>query len=431
MKKHFYYLAVLAMFFTACKDSDEDRRSLDNKPRNPVEEQENTNNEQKVTKEIFSGYAQKGPFINGSSVTISELKPNLDQTGRTYFTTIANNSGSFELKNIELNSHYADLKVDGYYFNEISGKTSAGQMTLYAIVDVKDVNSANVNVLTHLEKPRVEYLVKQEKKSFSDAKKQAQREVLAIFGFEPTETSSETLDLTDNAALLAISCILQGYLSTGDMMELMAKIADDIRTDGLLSDTNLGSCLASNANALFLTKIRDNVEKKYTELKIATNIPNFESLIHQFLEKNPYKATSLVKFPEYGEFILYSPNLLAENNTEFSRNIWYPIAVEVPEGMTYRIAIRSNSTNFVFNELHDYPFGMAPTDDWIISSKGEVNSWVKDADGVGVDITLRSNGSGKLAEFGIQFWGTQKYTFKCYENGSSEPSYVKTITPSF
>ena len=44
---------------------------------------------------------------------------------------------------------------------------------------------------------------------------------------------------------------------------------------------------------------------------------------------------------------------------------------------------------------------------------------------------LKSSGSGKLAEFGIEFWGTQKYTFKCYENGSSEPTYVKVITPSF
>ena len=55
-----------------------------------------------VKKEIFTGYVQKGPFINGSTLTISELDENLNQTGRSYTTTIADNSGRFEQKQIEL-----------------------------------------------------------------------------------------------------------------------------------------------------------------------------------------------------------------------------------------------------------------------------------------------------------------------------------------
>ena len=107
---YFYYLALSAMLFSACKDS---------------------GSELSVKKDVFGGYAQKGPFVNGSSVTISELDANLDQTGRVYLTTISDNSGSFEKKNIELVSNYVELKVDGYYFDEISGQTSIGQMTLY------------------------------------------------------------------------------------------------------------------------------------------------------------------------------------------------------------------------------------------------------------------------------------------------------------
>ena len=74
----------------------------------------------------FSGYVQKGPFSNGSSVTIAELDKNLNQTGKTYFTTISDNLGSFEKKNIALVSNFVTLKADGYYFNEVSGKTSSG-----------------------------------------------------------------------------------------------------------------------------------------------------------------------------------------------------------------------------------------------------------------------------------------------------------------
>ena len=53
-----------------------------------------------VTKEVFNGYVQKGPYINGSSVVISELDGSLNQTGRVYSTVITGNSGAFEQKQI-------------------------------------------------------------------------------------------------------------------------------------------------------------------------------------------------------------------------------------------------------------------------------------------------------------------------------------------
>jgi len=188
--------------------------------------------EQPVTKETFSGYVQKGPFISGSSVAISELDEGLNQTGRSYFTTVTGNSGSFEQKQVELISNYVQLKADGYYFNEVSGQSSPGQLTLYALADISEVSSANVNVLTHLERSRVEYLVQQQGLSFDAAKAQAQQEVLALFDLElPEDATSESLNLTNSGILLAASCILHGHLSTGDMSELMADIISDIKTD--------------------------------------------------------------------------------------------------------------------------------------------------------------------------------------------------------
>ena len=143
-----------------------------------------------LTKETFSGYVQKGTFISGSSVAISELDEELNQTGRSYFTTVINNSGSFEQKQVELISNYVQLKADGYYFNEVSGQSSSGQITLYALADISDVSSANVNVLTHLERSRVEYLVQQQGLSLSAAKAQAQQEALAVFSLELPEGTS-------------------------------------------------------------------------------------------------------------------------------------------------------------------------------------------------------------------------------------------------
>src|SRR5665647_224176 len=121
-----FLLLGLSLLLVSCE-------TLVNKPVEPLK------------KEIFSGYVQKGPFINGSSVTISELDATLNQTGRSYSTTVADNSGSFEQKKIELVSNYVQLKADGYYFNEVTGESSTGQLTMYALADVSVVNSANVN----------------------------------------------------------------------------------------------------------------------------------------------------------------------------------------------------------------------------------------------------------------------------------------------
>jgi hypothetical protein len=266
-------VAVVAVLFTAC-------------------------NKDSVKKDVFRGYAQKGPFVIGSSVTISELKADLTQTGKTYITTIFDNSGSFELTDIEFVSNYVQLKVDGISFNEVYGVIVGVPITLYALVDIKDVNSANVNILTHLEKPRVEYLVRQEKKSFSDAKKQAQQEVLAIFGFTPSNTSSEALNLTNDGMLIAISSIFAGIPDGGRMIELIGQISEDIKTDGSLDNTSLGTKLINSAwwvssvgPYLSLAKIRNNMETKYTELGINTTIPDFESYVESFMNSGLYPRT--------------------------------------------------------------------------------------------------------------------------------------------
>ena len=272
--QHFFIvLAALTVLFAACKKD---------------------NNSPQVKKEVFSGYAQKGPFVNGSSVAIIELDENLDQTGKTYFTTIMDNFGSFEQKNIELISNYVELKADGYFFEEIGGSTSIAPITLYALVNIADVTSANLNVLTHLEKPRVEYLVKQGN-SFSAAKQQALREILAIFGFSPSQTLSERLNLTDDAILIAISCILQGNSGVvGALVEFMVSISADIKEDGKLDNMALGAKLMHNAiflttidvndNRSWLPRIRENMEKKYPNV----TIPDFESYVQAFANSNLY-----------------------------------------------------------------------------------------------------------------------------------------------
>jgi len=400
-----------------------------------------------ISKSVFSGYVQKGPFINGSSVAILELDESLDQTGKTYYTTIADNSGSFEKKNIELVSKYVLLKADGYYFNEISGKTSIGQITLYALVDVEDVNSANINVLTHLEKPRVEYLVTQGKKSFSEAKKQAQREVLAIFGFEPAENSSETLNLTDNAALLAISCILQSYLSTGDMMELMANISADIKTDGILDDKALGTKLINNACALLLSTVRDNLANKYAELGNNVTIPDFESYIQSFMNSDLYPKTWGITYPEMGK---HGQNILADGFVEAKE--WkefnpdgslsdrdYSLRAEVPMGNSSLKIIIKPKIPFVcvfcgqtFLEepkINQCPVckirGVIESRYWGGYYMNGLENWSNVFNPIYYSSTFTVVESGKPAD--VTVYLENDCVIEYYENGTTTPTKVKEI----
>ena len=66
----------------------------------------------------------------------------------------------------------------GYYFNEVSGSLSTSNLSLQALADLTDSSSVNVNLMTHMEKKRVEYLMDNSGKTFAAAKTQAQTEIL-------------------------------------------------------------------------------------------------------------------------------------------------------------------------------------------------------------------------------------------------------------
>lgn len=240
-----------------------------------------------IVKTKVSGLVQKGPFINGTSINMYELNSSLAQTGKVFSTQIVNNTGSFEITNINLSSAYVEFSANGYYFDEVKGAITPSQVNLFALSDLTDISTVNVNLMTHLEKSRVENLVAGGK-SFAAAKTDAQKEILAIFGFSlPEMDDSESLDITknseQNAILLAVSLILQGNLNTGKFTELLANIVNDIKTDGTLNSEALLSTLRTNAQSLDLNQVRTNLVNRYAEIGLSASIPDFEKYVTQFL----------------------------------------------------------------------------------------------------------------------------------------------------
>jgi hypothetical protein len=251
-----------------------------------------------IVKEKLSGYVQKGPYINGTTIQMYELNSSLVQTGKSFTTKIIDNRGSFEINNISLSSQYVEFSASGYYFNENKGDISPSELSLNALSDITDISTVNINILTHLERDRVEYLV-ETGTDFSQAKVTAQSELLAPFGFGNSNiNNSENLNISENdegnAILLAISVILQGDRSVGDLTELLANISTDLRPDGII-DNNTITLLRNTAVGLNYSSIRTNLEKRYADLDVSAAIPDFEKCIDDFINFTGQKPQVTVK----------------------------------------------------------------------------------------------------------------------------------------
>ena len=236
-----------------------------------------------------SGVSQKGPFLSGSRVLIREMEDGrtLMQTGNSFNGKILNDKGEFKIKARMLVSQYVMLEASGYYRNEITGENSSSELTLFAITDVNDRNTVNINLLTHLEYERVIYLVTQKKMKVQAAKKQAQKEVLDLLDIDATDFSnSEDLNIAggsdEDGALLAFSIILQGDRSVSLLSELLQKIANDMEEDGKWDNTSMRASLADWAAQKELDGKMVNIRKNVTNWKLSSIVPNFEKHIHNF-----------------------------------------------------------------------------------------------------------------------------------------------------
>lgn len=361
----------------------------------------------------ISGFAQKGPFINGASVTLSELDENLVPTGRTFSAQILDNRGTFELRNATLASPYVELKVEGYYFDEVKNSLSTAPLILYALADVSQHSSLNVNVLTHLEKSRVDYLVSNGK-SFKDAKKQAEKEILAIFEINKDNmATAELLDLSkngdDHAILLAISAILQGYLSVGDLSELLANISTDIREDGKLNSLTLGSTLINNARAINIANVRSNLEKRFETLGIEANIADGEALITHFIENTPFEFTNFILYPDSGK---YGINILSKNISDYTAG-YYSMKAVLPAGSYLSVKISGQNWFFpAFQENTGWEYSDLNSSD---------NSRIFNATRTGeIDFQIL------LQSYQDSSWSNTTY-ISVYENHAATPTWSKTI----
>ena len=224
------------------------------------------------TSHIVCGKVEKGPLVRGSQVDMRTLDKNMVPTGSSYTTTIENNTGDFNFGSLQVNSPYAKLTADGYFFNEVNGALSRGTIKLDAIVDLSDNSTVNVNVLTHLKSQRIIYLVTNKKLGFKEANEQAQKELLTQFGLQQycgKDVSQYSITSGDDAAgvLIAVSSLILSDRSEAEIVEFLSLLSDEFRTTGMFSD-NTKEVLKATRKDLNrqLEDISVHIKDRYNEL---------------------------------------------------------------------------------------------------------------------------------------------------------------------
>lgn len=377
----------------------------------------------------FTGKAQKGPLVTGTNITLHELNDKLGQTGRNFTTTITTDDGSFNLNNIELETKYALLTANGYYYHEILGGLSSAPLTLQGIADVSNKNTLNINTLTHIIKARVEKLVA-EGKTFKDANNQAKEEILTFLNVSetfPNDFSEWDISQDEeyNAVLLAFSLMLQRRSMiwneipslTAELTRLMTNIGSDLSDDGTISNQSSIDTILYNISQLDLIDLRLNIEGMYQNLGITANIPDFENYLAKFQEKHASILYTDFYYPELAppEPVMSPgsnlPNILNPNLTELQQHTAYAIAAYTPLYSTLTIKFKSENSGY------NYQVG-GPMHGWEYIYNPDSN------DG----FTLNSQRQNCLMTMLIHLQASGTATIEYYENGEEVPSFTKVIS---
>ncbi len=202
----------------------------------------------------LNGSVEKGPFVLGSSITISPVDALGNPSGQQFTTQTINDMGEFSIQ-FEA-SGFVSLEGSGFYYNELTGGLSSANLTLRAYYEIVSdgVQNAHLNLLTHLTYNRVKTLV-QSGTDIADAIAQAEDELVAALPIGPPDFSLDdpAIELTlqggdtiENAYLFAVSSVLvtaAAKRTSGSMdanlQEIINSISADLAPDGELEQARI------------------------------------------------------------------------------------------------------------------------------------------------------------------------------------------------
>lgn len=244
---------------------------------------EETGGQNVGVKANVQGIIEKGPFVQGSKVTLYDLDSRLSQTGKTYTTNTRSDLGAFDFgATIELSSRYAEFETSGFFYNECDSSLSKAPITLKAIADVSAKKRVNVNLLTHLEYARVKHLIKSGL-AFVEAKKQAEKELLKVFAITDEIANPENISITDgnknSAILLAISSVMLYDKSEAEFSDFISRFSSDFEDDGIIENANISKEINKGQENCHPGRIAHAMKRFYAEKGSVVEMADFSAYI--------------------------------------------------------------------------------------------------------------------------------------------------------
>ncbi|MBN1945999.1 MAG: hypothetical protein JW797_10005 [Bradymonadales bacterium] len=242
----------------------------------------------------LQGAVQKGPFVVGSSVSVSLLDASLNPTGQVFNTQTINDRGEFEIS-FDAGGSAVALEGVGYYYNEVTGELSSSNLTLRAFYVPQGigVQAAYINMVTHLTMGRIQQLVGAGD-TFTDAVEQAEGELLTALAITASyEQSKAGVELTvtggandDNAYLLGVSSVLiqVAKLRTGsieaNLQELLNSFANDFQEDGQISGA-LSQEIEAALLVLDVDQVASNLAARFEDINVTYDVPDMHQVLDQ------------------------------------------------------------------------------------------------------------------------------------------------------
>lgn len=261
----------------------------------------------------LTGAVQKGPFVLGSSVTVTPatatapaIVKDTDSSaalaagdvpaaasGQVFRTATSDDRGEFSLSLAYQGP--ALIEATGYYYNEAVGELSGAPLTLRALTSVGESNATTyVNLITHLTYQRVQGLMAGGT-SFAEASAQAESELQSELGFGTATRSASELNLeggddADNAYLFAVSTVFaqtayvdahNEYCSNcldGKMQELVNTAAANFATDGTLPDDTKAKLTAARLT-IDNAKIEAGLADRLVKTGSTATVPDLDRVI--------------------------------------------------------------------------------------------------------------------------------------------------------
>jgi hypothetical protein len=244
---------------------------------------------------ILDGAVQKGPFVVGSTIQVSQLDSSGNPTGAVFSTQTRDDLGQFSVEFSA--SGPVSLEGTGFYYNEVTGKLSTGNLTLRAMYDVQQAGPQNayVNIITHLTFNRVKLLMKGGT-AFGQAQTQAEQELMTALGIGWAGFSSSASgvsmnilggDTDDNAYLLAVSSVLAqtARMKSPDavdaaLQELLNQLSLDLETTGTIDATRKQAIDGGRAE-LDTAAVEQALADRLSDLGSAATVPDLDRVLDQ------------------------------------------------------------------------------------------------------------------------------------------------------